>query len=149
STLADVPVVPETAPATGVTTQQTDTNVVQQAEALSPAETFMVQSIEAFDAAEERVNRYEEEAKIKVGSTGGATLTNQANLPYIGRAYDKVMMNTYKALNYLQLGDFDAARVELNRALQRQRDAVEANAKRIEEAQELAEKAKSGELKDE
>ncbi|MCU0793213.1 MAG: hypothetical protein MUE42_10295 [Opitutaceae bacterium] len=53
------------------------------------------------------------------------------------------MLHTYQALNYLQLADADAARVELNRALQRQRDAVAANAKRIEEARELAEKASS------
>jgi len=66
-----------------------------------------------------------------------------------GYAYDKVMMNAYKALNYIQLGDRDAARVELNRALQRQRDAVADNAKRIEAAQEEAKAAKDGKAKSE
>ncbi len=110
---------------------------------------YVKRSIDAFDAAEARVNKYEEEAKVKVGSELGAALTNLANLPYRGRSYDKVMMNTYKALNYMALGDKDKARVELNRSLQRQRDAVADNEKRIAEAQETAEKAARGEIKDE
>ncbi len=110
---------------------------------------YLKRSLEAFDVAEERVNKYEEEAKIKVGSEAAALFTNQAVLPYRGRAYDKVMLNTYKAISYLALGERDKARVEINRALQRQRDAVEANEKRIAAAQEAAEKAARGELKDE
>ena len=83
---------------------------------------YFAKSTEAFDLAEARVNDYEEQAKVKVGSEVGAALTNQATLPYRGRAYDKVMMDTYKAINCLQLGNKDRARVELNRALQRERD---------------------------
>jgi hypothetical protein len=129
---------------------QTATNQALQAgNPVSPRIAYLTRSIAAFNAAEERINDYEEKAKISVGNEAGALLTNQANLPYKGRAYDKVMMNTYKALNYLQLGDSDAARVELNRALQRQRDAVDANAKRIEEAKRLAEEARSNGVKDE
>ncbi|HYP16822.1 MAG TPA: hypothetical protein VEQ65_06385, partial [Opitutus sp.] len=106
---------------------------------------YLQRSLAAFDAAEERVNRFEEEAKTKVGSEVGAAFTNQAALPYRGRAYDKVMMNTYKALNHLAAGNRDNVRLELNRSLQRQRDAVAENEKRIAEAQEVAAKAKSGE----
>ncbi|QYM79499.1 hypothetical protein K0B96_02465 [Horticoccus luteus] len=108
---------------------------------------FLEQSIVAFDQAEARVNHYEEEAKVKVGSEVGAAFTNQANLPYRGRAYDKVMMNAYKAMDYLQLGKKDDARVELNRSLQRQRDAVADNEKRIAEAQNIAAQAKAGKVK--
>ena len=68
---------------------------------------------------------------MKVGSEIGAAISNQANLPYRGRSYDKVMMNAYKALSYLALGEKDKARVELNSSLERQRDAVSANEKRI------------------
>lgn len=119
---------------------------------LTAAETrehYAKRSNEAFDQAEERVNKYEEEAKVKLGSEVGSAFTNQANQPYRGRSYDKVMMNTYKALNYLTLGDRDRARVELNRSLQRQRDAVADNEKRIAAAQDDAAKAARGELKDE
>lgn len=118
----------------------------------SPAEVhafYFKRAITAFDQAEEKVNAYEEQAKVKVGAELSSLVTNQANLPYRGRSYDKVMMNTYKAIGYLALGEKDKARVELNRAQQRQRDAVEANAKRIAAAQSDAEKAKKGELKDE
>ncbi len=129
---------------------QTATNQALQAgNPVSPRIAYLTRSIAAFNAAEERINDYEQKAKVSVGNEAGALMTNQANLPYKGRAYDKVMMNTYKALNYLQLGDSDAARVELNRALQRQRDAVDANAKRIEEAKRLAEEARSDGVKDE
>ena len=95
------------------------------------------------------MNTYEEQAKVKVGSEVGASLTNLSALPYRGRAYDKVLINAYKALNYMQLGEFDKARVELNRALQRQKDAVAENEKRIADAQDTAQKAKNGEVKDE
>jgi hypothetical protein len=110
---------------------------------------YLKQSLLSYDEAEEKVNDYEAEAKVKVGSEVGATLTNLSALPYRGRAYDKVMMNAYKALNYMQLGEIDKARVELNRALQRQKDAVAENEKRIADAQATSEKAKNGELKDE
>ena len=103
-------------------------------------------SLRAFDRAEELVNRYEEEAKLQVGGEALALLTTQANLPYKGRAYDKIMMNSYKALNYLLLSDPDNARVELNRAFQRQKDAVVANQKKIEKSLKAAEEAKQGNL---
>ncbi len=116
---------------------------------ISPRIAYLTRSVASFEEAARRIARYEEEAKIKVGAEAGALLTNQANLPYRGRAYDKVMLHTYQALNYLELRDPDAARVELNRALQSQRDAVEANAKRIQEARQLADDAKSGNIEDE
>ncbi len=110
---------------------------------------FLKRSTAAFDQAEERVNYWDEQARIKVATESFALVTNQANIPYRGRAYDKVMLNTYKALNYLQVGQPDAARVELNRALQRQRDAVELNQKRIAEAQAEAAQAREGKIADE
>lgn len=88
----------------------------------------------AFDKAEEKINEFEEKAKIKVSREALATVTNLTSLPYEGFAYDKIMMNTYKALNYLQMGDSGKARVEFNRAFQRQEDAVHINTKRIEKA---------------
>ena len=62
-------------------------------------------SNKAFDQAQDRIDQYSQEAKVKVGNEAGALLSNQANLPYTGRAYDGIMLNTYKALNYLQLGE--------------------------------------------
>lgn len=102
----------------------------------------------AFQLAEEQVNDWEEKAKTQVSREAGAIITNLATLPYRGRAYDKIMMNAYQALNHLHLGELDQARVQLNRALQRQRDAVADNARRIEEAAEEARLAREGKLMD-
>jgi hypothetical protein len=103
------------------------------------------ESNKAFDQAQETLDRYAEEAKVKVGSEIGAMVSNQANLPYRGRAYDGIMLNTYKALNYLALGELDKARVEIIRAYQRQQDAVDENKRRIERAEEDLESQKEKE----
>ncbi len=103
------------------------------------------ESNNAFEAAYAKIARYEEDAKVKLGSETASVLTNQANLPYRGRGYDRIMLHTYVTANYLKLGQTDKARVELNRLLQSQRDAVAANAKKIAQAQEDAQKAKKGE----
>jgi hypothetical protein len=108
-----------------------------------PGIAHLRRSIEVFNEAAERIEAFEAAARVSVGDETGALLTNQANTTYRGRAYDKVMLHTYQALNYLQLQDEDAARIELNRALQSQRDAVAANARRIAAAQELAAEASS------
>ncbi|MBA4148606.1 MAG: hypothetical protein H0X66_10875 [Verrucomicrobia bacterium] len=94
----------------------------------------------AFTAAEEQIDAFEEKAKISVSRETGAMFSNQATLPYEGRAFDKIMLHTYKALNYLQLGESDKARVEIIRAYQRQQDAVEENKRRIEKAEKAAAK---------
>jgi len=95
-------------------------------------------SNDAFNLAEEKMDDYARKAKVRVGQEAGALLSNQAQLAYEGRAYDGIMLNTYKALNYLALGEIDKARPELIRAYQRQQDAVEENKKRIERIQNEA-----------
>ena len=112
---------------------------LEQGAVLRAAERFE-ESNQAFDKAEELVNKYEEAAKMSVSREALATVTNLTTLPYEGFAYDKIMMNTYKALNYLQMGDSEKARVEFNRAFQRQHNAVHINTKRIEKAIEEGKK---------
>ena len=99
-------------------------------------------SNDAFDKAQLKIDDYAQKAKVRVGQEAGALLSNQAQLDYEGRAYDGIMLNTYRALNYLALGEPDKARPEIIRAYQRQQEAVEANKKRIEAAQAAAEKSK-------
>ena len=94
------------------------------------------ESNKAFDEAQEKIDEYAEKAKVKLAAEAGALLSNQANLPYRGRGYDGIMLNTYKALNFLAMHDPDKARVEIIRAYQRQQDAVEDHKRRIEKAQE-------------
>lgn len=95
-------------------------------------------SNQAFDQAQQKMDDYAQMAKVRLGQETGALLSNQANLDYEGRAYDGIMLNTYEALNYLALGEPDKARPELIRAYQRQQDAVQDNAKRIEKVQSEA-----------
>ncbi|GHC03360.1 hypothetical protein GCM10007047_19920 [Cerasicoccus arenae] len=95
-------------------------------------------SLIAFAEADEEMKQFDAGAEIRLAAEAGATLTNQSFLPYTGTAYDKIMLNTYQALNYLQLGNTDAARVALNRALERQREAVRINAERINAAADAA-----------
>ena len=102
-------------------------------------------SNDAFDRAQAKIDDYAQKAKVRVGQEAGALLSNQANLAYEGRAYDGIMLNTYKALNYLALGDPDKARPEIIRAYEREQDAVEANKKRIQETQDAAQKTKDKE----
>ncbi|WP_404424929.1 COG3014 family protein [Nibricoccus sp. IMCC34717] len=135
--LANIAPPPPAAPATGA--------APAPVEAPKPHDIQMIEKSNAsFERAHAKIVKYEEEAKTKVASEAGAALTNLANLPYRGRALDKVMMHTYLAANYIKAGAPDKARVELNRVLQAQRDAVEANAKKIAAAQEEAQKAKKG-----
>jgi hypothetical protein len=101
-------------------------------------------SNKAFDIAQAKIDEYAQAAKVKVGHEAGALLSNQAELPYTGRAYDGIMLNTYEALNFLALGEAEKARPEIIRAYQRQQDAVEANKKRIEQVEaEAAESTNS------
>ena len=78
-----------------------------------------------------------------VGESAGAVLVNNNVMDYEGNTYEKVMVNTYKGLNFAQLGDSANARVEFNRALDRQRRAKSQYKKEIAEKQkELKKSAK-------
>lgn len=97
------------------------------------------------EAAAAKIEQYEQEAKVKVANEAAAIMSNQQNLPYRGKTYDKIMLHTYRALNYLAEGEAEKAGPELIRAYQRQQDAVEENARRIEKAKEAEEQSKEKE----
>lgn len=75
---------------------------------------------------------YAQQAKIKVGAEGLSLFTNPAKLPYRGRAYDGIMINVYQALDALQKGDRETARVYINKTYDRQQAAVAEYAAKIE-----------------
>ncbi|MHC4781433.1 MAG: COG3014 family protein [Planctomycetota bacterium] len=82
------------------------------------------QSAEMFDSCEEMMTHFDAE-NSGLGHTVGAVAVNENIFPYTGQVYDGVMVNTYKALNFISTGQYDLARVEFNRALDRQRRAKE------------------------
>ncbi len=98
-------------------------------------------SLRAFEAAEAVLRDYDERAVVTgrgLAREGAALMTNTTAIPYYGRGYDKIMLNTYKALAYARQGKLEDARVELRRAYERQKQAVEKHGKAIERAQARA-----------
>lgn len=87
-----------------------------------------------FDAAEESY-KYDvdlENVGSKAAKFVGTTLLNDNTVDYDGSLYERIMVNVYKALNYMEEDDYENARVEFNRALMRQDKAKEYFAKEIE-----------------
>ena len=80
-------------------------------------------SNEIFDKAEDMLKYYDEQSRL--GDGIGSTIVNDNVIPYRGEEYDGIMVNVYKALNFMAKKKFDLARVEFNRALDRQRRAKE------------------------
>ena len=95
-------------------------------------------STESFDKAEEMLKYYDEQSRLADGI--GSTIVNENIIPYRGEEYDGVMVNVYKALNFMAEKEFDLARVEFNRALDRQRRAKEKFSEEINKLQAELEK---------
>jgi uncharacterized protein len=106
------------------------------------------ESSDLFDECEEIIKEHNEQLMLTKGAaTVGATLINDAVLDYRGTEYDGIMLNTYKALNFWQAGKKDFARVEFNRALDRQRRAKERFAAEIATQKEELQKKQEEENK--
>jgi len=98
-----------------------------------------------FDESETILREHDEKLFASRASTSvGSVLLNDSSLDYRGTVYDGVMVNTYKALNFWQEGKIDLARVEFNRALDRQRRATERFAAEIERMKKEIEGSRSG-----
>ena len=98
-------------------------------------------SISSFDEAENLMKTYREQILAKDAVRDFTSiLSNDNTRPYIGNEYDGIMLNTYKALSYLQKNDYSGARVELNRAVDRQRRAKEFFADSIAKEKDALEK---------
>lgn len=88
-----------------------------------------------FADALETVRAWDRRPDTLLSAEALATLNNMSSLPYRGTGGDRILLSTYQALNHLSLGERDKARVALNLALERQKEAVAANAARIEQTQ--------------
>lgn len=92
----------------------------------------------SYQIADDAIDRIDDQPDVSLSKEVYSTLTNMNNLTYRGFNYDRVMLSVYRALNQMQLGNMPAARVNLIRAYNRQVDAVDRNAQRIEKAQQSA-----------
>jgi len=92
-------------------------------------------SNEYFDLAESKYkdNVDKDSALDNVGESASSVLVNNNINDYEGNVYEKIMVNTYKALNFTALKDYSNARIEFNRALDRQRRAKDFFDKEIKE----------------
>ena len=94
-----------------------------------------------YDAAEQALKEVEtENGALSGAKTVGAVLYNDTSLDYVPSPGESILINLEKALSFWQLGDTDNARVELNRADDRTRRAVERYSAEIETAQQEAQK---------
>ena len=101
-------------------------------------------STQYFDKAEDFLKYYD--LHSSVADEIGAVAINDNAVPYKGQEYDGVMVNVYKALNFMSEGNMDLARVEFNRALDRQRRTKEKFEKEISKAKEQIDKAQYSNL---
>lgn len=94
------------------------------------------ESNQSLEIADEMIRDFEDNrADVRLGQETISAFSNPANVTYEGWMTDRVMVSTYLGVNNIILGKEDVARVHLNKAYQRQRDAVDKNARRIEEEQ--------------
>ena len=88
-----------------------------------------------FAKAESVMRQFEDRATVSAtGSLEGlSSLTlNDKTKPYEGIAFEKVLLNTYQALNYLMLGDPNGALIEIRRAQFQQDQAYKKYLEEIE-----------------
>lgn len=103
------------------------------------------ESQDTFEETWEEIQEMDQKADFRISQATIALLVNPGLTTYEARTYDRIMLHTYLALNYLNMGDFESARVSLNRAYNSQQEAVEKNSKRIAEVQNAIDEKKKEE----
>lgn len=95
------------------------------------------ESAAEFEAAAKRIEAYEQRAVVSIsqGASQAASLVvNEQMLPYEGEDYEKVLVHTFNAMNYLMQGNTEGARVEIRNAYRRQQELYERHARELEQA---------------
>ena len=98
-----------------------------------------------FEQAEELIRQYEEKAVISFSRGAGqigSLVVNEKARPYEGEPFEKVLVNTFKAMNYLMQHKIEAARVEIRRSFARQQENRKANEKELERLERQAKNKK-------
>jgi len=105
-------------------------------------------TIAFFDKAEEKIKQYDKEVLAgTMLANVGAVITNDTFMDYRPRIYEGIMVNTYKGMDFLNNGDKANARIEFNRALERQRRAKEFFKKEISQEKKKIEKEEMAKIK--
>lgn len=112
---------------------------------LQQANGDFITSIQSFEAAYAILDEYENRATISLRNVGaliGSTLMSKGSESYYGKGYERTLMHTLNALNYMMLSDFEGAAVEMRRMEQRQEFWLKESEAKIKEASEEKEKAR-------
>lgn len=102
-------------------------------------------SIHSFEYAYAILDEYENRATISlrnIGSFLGSSFMSKGSESYYGKGYERTSMHTLNALNYLMLGDFENASVEMRRMEQRQEFWLKESEVKIKEAAKKKEEAR-------
>ena len=94
-----------------------------------------------FSEAEGVIRHHEEKAVVSLSkgtAQAGSIFVNEKTLPYSGEPFEKVLIHTFKASNYLFLYDYEAARVEIRRSFARQKENERMRQKEYERVQDEA-----------
>jgi hypothetical protein len=95
----------------------------------------------AWSAADAKVQEWERMAKTdpdKLLGSAGSYIVNDRLRPYEGHDYEKVMLTTRMAMNFLGQGDFDNARVAIKQTHEREALIAEVRARQYAKVQEEA-----------
>lgn len=102
-------------------------------------------SIGAFEKAEAILIEYEERAKVSmrnIGSGAGSLLFSKGTETYYGKGYERTLMHTLNAFNYLLTGDVNGAAIEMRKMEKRQEFWLEESSEKIKQAADKQEKSK-------
>lgn len=102
-------------------------------------------SIRSFETAYAILDEYENRATISlrnIGSFLGSSLMSKGSETYYGKGYERTSMHTLNALNYLMLGNFESASVEMRRMEKRQEFWLQESEAKINEAATKKEEAR-------
>jgi len=103
-----------------------------------------VASNSAWASADRGVREWESAAKLDPARTAGALMSYAVNdkvRPYEGHDYEKVMLTTRIALNYLAEGDWDNARVAIKQTHEREAVIAQVHEKQTQQLEQQARKS--------
>ena len=107
------------------------------------------QSQKAWFEANRRVAAWEEQARLDPAMLlrdAGSLLINDNTRPYTGQDFEKVMLTTRIALNYVALGQWDQARVAIKQTHEREALIAELHEEQVRRSEQQA--SEKGEVRD-
>jgi hypothetical protein len=103
------------------------------------------QSTAALERADGLFDEFDQRAKVRADRELAAVLLNPMTVQYEGRGYERIMLNCYRALNYLEQGRTDDARIAIKRTEYAQQRNEDRYRDAIDKEEKLAEDNKQGE----